>query len=629
MPANKPIRRSQLISPWGVGQMINFPKDESLMVAGLDLWELKFRELERSKSLDEFIVEEERLAKRLRVKNFRLPPDFRDNILEKTNQFLKIPFVRFPRWHYCTRCGYMHKVPIFHFEKPRCLGLKFDSGLSCSEIQNTKRQKLIPVRFIAICSQGHIQDFPFEEWVHNGSKCADSTPIMRLRAGRSSGALSGIDISCSCGAKKSMAGAFNENSLQRIGVNCRGERPWLGEETEKQNTQHCSQPLHVVQKGASNVYFSNVRSSIYLPQWEPSVDAELIEILEKNWVFMNSGRVNDDFDRSRFMFVVTQKLKIEFDQIDYWIEKLLDAAKKKIKGYDSIASTDSEEFYRKMEYDAILKEPGSEKQDFFVSKIGVNEYLENEIVSASFDNICLLHKLRETRAFTGFSRWLPEDGKNLEETKNFIKLGASINWLPAIVVRGEGVFFKFDETKLKKWAEKDDIIIRVKELSKNYNTAKINKGQEPRSITPEFILIHTFAHLVINQFSYECGYGSSALRERIYCNLEFPDEVMNGVLIYTASGDSEGSLGGLVRQGKPGNLETIVYNAIENARWCSSDPICIDSHGQGPNSCNLAACHNCALLPETCCEELNMLLDRAMLIGILDNPYIGYFNFQL
>ena len=81
-----------------------------------------------------------------------------------------------------------------------------------------------------------------------------------------------------------------------------------------------------------------------------------------------------------------------------------------------------------------------------------------------------------------------------------------------------------------------------------------------------------------------------------------------------------------MRQGRPGNLERIIYNAIENARWCSSDPICIDSHGQGPNSCNLAACHNCALLPETCCEESNMILDRAMLIGTLDNQKIGYFN---
>lgn len=625
MQANKPIRRSQLISPWGVGQMINFPKDESLMVAGLDLWELKFRDLERSKTLDEFIVEEERLAKRLRVKNFRLPPDFRDSGLEKKNQFLKIPFIRFPKWHYCTNCGYMHKVSIFHHEKPRCLGLPFP-GKSCVGIPEYRRRKLIPVRFIAVCPQGHIEDFPFEEWVHNGSRCVHDNPIMRLRAGRSSGALSGIDITCSCGEKKSMAGAFNENSLQRIGITCHAERPWLGEEFEKQNTRDCNEQLRVVQKGASNVYFSNVRSSIYLPQWQPTVDSELIDILEKNWIFLNDGRVNNEFDRKRFYFVVTQKLKVEFDQIDFWIDKLLEAAKKKIIDYDSINLTDSEEFYRKMEYDAILKEPGSEKQDFFVSKIKVEEYTADKIISKGFDSICLLHKLRETRAFIGFSRWLPEDGKTLEKKKDFIKLGNSINWLPAVVVRGEGVFFKFSEVAIKNWALREDVIERTRTLSRNFNKQKTDRGLEARNITPEFILLHTFAHLVINQFSYECGYGSSALRERIYCNLEYPDEVMNGILIYTASGDSEGSLGGLVRQGKPGNLETIVYNAIENARWCSSDPICIDSRGQGPNSCNLAACHNCALLPETCCEESNLLLDRALLVGELDNPTLGYFN---
>lgn len=625
MPANKPIRRSQLISPWGVGQMINFPKDESLMVAGLDLWELKFRELERSKSLDEFIVEEERLAKRLRVKNFRLPPDFRDNPLEKTNQFLKIPFVRFPKWHYCTNCGYMHKVPIFHHEKPKCLGIRF-ADRSCSDTPANRRRKLIPVRFISICPDGHLEDFPFEEWVHNGSKCSQDNPILRLRAGRSSGALSGIEISCSCGEKKSMAGAFNEHALARIGVRCHAERPWLGEELDRNNTGHCSQELRVVQKGASNVYFSNVKSSIYLPQWEPSVDGELIDILEKNWDFLNNGRVNNDFDRNRFMFVVTQKLRVDFDKTEFWIDKLLDAARKKVTGYDSMQSTDSEEFYRKMEYDAILKEPGSENQDFFVTKVNAKEYKENTAVVNSFDAICLLHKLRETRAFTGFSRWLPEDGKPLEEKKAFIKLADSINWLPAIVVRGEGVFFKFNENLIKEWALKEKVIERVKLLANNYNKSRTDKGQQPRKITPEFILIHTFAHLVINQFSFECGYGSSALRERIYCNIESEEEVMNGVLIYTASGDSEGSLGGLVRQGKPGNLEQIVNNAIENARWCSSDPICIDSHGQGPNSCNLAACHNCALLPETCCEESNMLLDRAILIGELDDPSIGYFE---
>ena len=466
------------------------------------------------------------------------------------------------------------------------------------------------------------------QWVHGGVQ-PEGQHYLRLRAGRSSGSLSGIEITCSCGAHKTMAGAFNEQSLTKIGVTCSGGRPWLGQEADRNNAFHCGQHLIVVQKGASNVYFSQVRSSIYLPQWEKSVDRRLVEVLEKNWVFLNTGMENGNFQRMRFELVAEKNFAME--KKEFYTDKLLEAASKRIAGADSSQTDDSEEKYRKMEYDAILAESGGENQDFFVTKNQANTYDDSETngaVSNGFTSIGLLHKLRETRAFVGFSRWLPDDGKTLTEKKNFIKLGQRIEWLPAVVVRGEGVFFEFNEKRLKEWATKDEVIKRAKYLSDNYNRPRELKGQKRRDIKPDFVLIHTFAHLVINQFSYECGYGSSALRERIYCNLEFPDDTMHGVLIYTASGDSEGSLGGLVRQGKQGNLETIVYNAIENARWCSSDPICIDSHGQGPNSCNLAACHNCSLLPETCCEESNMLLDRAMLIGELDNPSIGYFNFK-
>lgn len=605
--------------------MINFPKDESLMVVGLDMWEEKFRSITE---LNEFIIQEPRLAKRLGVKEFRLPPDFRDPGPGVTNPSLKIPFVRFPRWHYCTRCGHMEKVSIYDSQKPTCSGVSFDTGRSCNDIPERKRQRLIPVRFIAICPHGHIEDFPFMQWVHNGLQ-SEGHHYLRLRAGRSSGALSGIEITCSCGAHKTMAGAFNDQSLTKIGVTCSGGRPWLGQEAERNNTTHCGQHLIVVQKGASNVYFSQVRSSIYLPQWEKSVDRRLVEVLEKNWGFLTTGMEKGDFQRMRFELVAERNFAE--DKKELYIEKLLEAAKKRISGADSSATDDSEEKYRKMEYDAILGEAGGENQDFFVTKYHANTYNDSEsdgAINNGFSSIGLLHKLRETRAFVGFSRWLPDDGKSLIERKNFIKLGQRIEWLPAVVVRGEGVFFEFNERRLKEWASKDEVINRTKILSDNYNRPREAKGQQRREIKPEFVLIHTFAHLVINQFSYECGYGSSALRERIYCNLEFPNERMNGVLIYTASGDSEGSLGGLVRQGKPGNLETIVYNAIENARWCSSDPICIDSRGQGPNSCNLAACHNCALLPETCCEESNMLLDRALLIGELDYESMGYFNLK-
>lgn len=622
MPANKPVRRSQLISPWGVGQMINFPKDESLMVAGLDLWEDKFRSI---RDVDEFKVTEERLAKRLGVKDFRLPPDFRDPGVYVLNASLKIPFVRFPRWHYCTRCGHMEKVSIYHSRKPSCSGLVFSDGRSCASIPESKRQRLIPVRFIAICQLGHIQDFPFLAWVH-GAEPTEGGHTLRLRAGRSSGSLSGIEITCSCGAHKTMSGAFNEDSLLKIGITCSGDRPWLGQESERKNTSHCGQNLRVVQKGASNIYFPQIRSSIYLPQWEKSVDRRLVDVLEKNWGFLTQGKENGNFQRMRFELVAERCFPD--DKKDYYIERLLEAATKRLADGDTSKLGDSEEKYRKMEYDAILHEPGGENQDFCVTKCAAEEYNGSEIgsiISNNFSSIGLLHKLRETRAFVGFSRWLPDDGKSLDDRKNFIKLGGSISWLPAIVVRGEGVFFEFNHNSIKKWASKKEVIDRAALLSHNYNQPRIAKGQEPIVIKPELILIHTFSHLVINQFSFECGYGSSALRERIYCNIEFPEETMNGVLIYTASGDSEGSLGGLVRQGKPGNLETVVSNAIETAKWCSSDPICIDTSGQGPNSCNLAACHNCALLPETCCEHSNMLLDRAMVIGTLDQPSIGYF----
>jgi len=136
-------------------------------------------------------------------------------------------------------------------------------------------------------------------------------------------------------------------------------------------------------------------------------------------------------------------------------------------------------------------------------------------------------------------------------------------------------------------------------------------------LTPKLVLIHTFAHLLIRQLSFDCGYGSASLRERLYSNLEDNKNPMQGVLIYTAAGDSEGTMGGLVRMGEPGNIEESLYGAIRSASWCSSDPVCMESTGRGTDNSNLAACHGCALLPETSCEKGNRLLDRAM---IADSP---------
>jgi hypothetical protein len=72
-------------------------------------------------------------------------------------------------------------------------------------------------------------------------------------------------------------------------------------------------------------------------------------------------------------------------------------------------------------------------------------------------------------------------------------------------------------------------------------------------------------------------------------------------------------------------LGRILVNALEEAQWCSADPVCGEaarSGGQGPDSLNLAACHSCALLPETSCEHFNKFLDRMVVV----NPKISAFS---
>ena len=140
-----------------------------------------------------------------------------------------------------------------------------------------------------------------------------------------------------------------------------------------------------------------------------------------------------------------------------------------------------------------------------------------------------------------------------------------------------------------------------------------------------YILLHTLAHLIIRELTLRCGYTSASIKEKIYSS-EDNEKQMCGILVYTASSDSDGSLGGLARQGVPEKMQEIFLHMLESASWCSNDPICIDSKKQGYAALNYAACHACSLLPETSCECSNILLDRGAIIGNSDDSSLGYFS---
>ena len=248
-------------------------------------------------------------------------------------------------------------------------------------------------------------------------------------------------------------------------------------------------------------------------------------------------------------------------------------------------------------------------------------------------SISLIEKIREVQVMLGFSRISPFSASMIadgESNSKFVSVKkAEDDWYPGYNVYGEGIFIEFDEDAINRWRSGNAALEkRVKMLQENYDKSFIG-SQHKRDISWKFLLLHTVSHLLIKQLSFECGYNVSSLKERIYCGEAADGKEMAGILIYTASGDSEGTLGGLVRQGKCDTFPHIYKKAIESAVICSNDPVCSLSNGQGRDSLNLAACYSCCLLPETCCEEFNVFLDRGVVAGTYGNKKLGFFHEQL
>ena len=111
----------------------------------------------------------------------------------------------------------------------------------------------------------------------------------------------------------------------------------------------------------------------------------------------------------------------------------------------------------------------------------------------------MIEKLRETRVFAGFSRINSEDGRSIFDKMSDLSTN-DINWLPAHVVYGEGIFIKFRDDKIDEWLNRAPN--GINELITRYHRERLRRwdGYEERDLSPAFVLIHTFAHLLIKRF---------------------------------------------------------------------------------------------------------------------------------
>lgn len=625
------VRASQAVLQYGVGAMVDFPS-QTLMTAAPEYWN------------DQIVrIHDERLEKSLGVRYFGMPAGGKNRD--------GIAYTRFPEWYFCPKCRRFQPLSkwIAEFNKNAKEQEKTNNRNMSRRLYCPKdRVELVVARIVTVCTRGHINDFPWVKWTHakcfGGPKPVCVNPQLTFTTSPvASEGLEGLSLKCTtCGASATLKDAFNDKAFEKLDertenrydFTCEGRHPW------KNQTEACSCYPKVLQRGSSSVYFPVTASSLVIPPFSDIInsrveDSTLYEDFRNAIKTAMEMKISMNLSEEQTNVFIQGKIdeyagKIA-DNIGCRRDQVHEILRRRMSSGEEINYDTGSIEYRAAEFDALsgrISVTGTDYDDFKRVGTDIKKY-DIPFVKG----ISLIEKIREVQVMLGFSRISPFSASMIGDVgsnSSFVSVKkAEDDWYPGYNVYGEGIFIEFDEDAINRWRSGNGTLEkRVKILQENYDKSFIG-SQHERQISGKFLLLHTVSHLLIKQLSFECGYNISSLKERIYCGEAAEGKEMAGILIYTASGDSEGTLGGLVRQGRYDTFPRIYRKAIESAVICSNDPVCSLSNGQGRDSLNLAACYSCCLLPETCCEEFNVFLDRGVAVGTYSNKKLGFFYEQL
>lgn len=597
------LRRSAVVSMFGPGAVVDFRADNapvSGMAAGLEEWDRSFPPAGLANTQS---VHEPRLQKKLGVHGFRLPPVIEEQRRGEDPDPRRLVAVRFPQWLQCPECDRV--APVRHWNDDPGRAYRYCSACTAKK-PGGQKVFAIPVRFVLACPKGHVDEFPWHWWVGHKPDCKHRGELYLKSTGAG---LAGLILSCpKCHESKSMDGIFSSHTWEHFS-RCTGHRPWLANGDEP-----CTEQMVAVQRGASNLYFPVTQSALSIPPWSD----RLQDSVGGYW---NTLVSIDSTQRENFIEMMSKgELGPILKELKMSPAQLAAAIDRRVESYGEINTSD----LRPAEFRQFVEDPGDRIDhdlDFEIRRESVPDSIAPWIVT-----VVRAVRLREVRAITGFTRINPPGDPDSPEVAPLSK--TKLSWLPAIEVRGEGIFLSLNEKRLTAWESQPDVVARAASCHKRYRDdwkARHGDDSEPaRVITPRYMLCHTLSHALMRQLTLECGYSSSSLQERIYA--EIGDDPMAGVLIYTATTDADGTLGGLQRQGLAKKIAGILTRAIIGMEWCSSDPLCITDMMGAQNAFSHSACHSCVMVPETSCEAFNYFLDRALLVGEPNSSSVGFFH---
>lgn len=582
------IRRSQIITTYGPGALIDLPRD-SAIVAGLEAWP-------GPSQLHQ--LNEPRLERRLRDMTGVTAPRLYAPPTRDESEFWRqsppgITAWRFPEWFVVQVDG--NSRPLVHRD-------------ALDERRRYDGKPTVPIRFVRACPRGHVADIQWSDFVHRGKK-VDHVPRLTLEERGATGELGNLWVRCECGMSRRMSEAA-DISTNPLGP-CPGTRPWLGPNT----AEDCGLPSRLLIRTATNAYFPMVVRALSLPERGDALD----QVVHDLWDYL---QIVEDIGHLGFIkknpAVADALSGFEDDEV---LEAIL---RRRTDATQTAVSVKS------VELDALLNVEEGYGDDVPINPDFHARRLPDGYRSERFpelETVVQVHRLREVLALAGFTRLeapMPDiDGEYRDDVKR-ADLAIDPSWFPAVENRGEGVFLHLATEAVRAWQARPGVKRRVADLERGHRAwAELRKNSHPFP-GGAYVMLHTLSHLLLQSLSTHCGYPAASIRERIYIDMIGE---RYGLLLYTASPDAEGTLGGLVQQAR--DIEIHLERALEAAELCSNDPVCSQHRPSASVEDRLlhgAACHACTLIAETSCEMWNDYLDRALVVPTLDVTDAAFFE---
>ncbi|WP_310773605.1 DUF1998 domain-containing protein [Mycobacterium sp. Z3061] len=640
-------RPSSLLYTYGPGAIMDLP-GFSVMPAGLDDWEPIWKRRQHIPSIIEpRLLDVVRMHLGDQVDVLRpYPWQPKQNAFAQDGADLGIPARVFPQLLRCTGCDYLGPLPRFtytntHPFRPDLAQFTHKScpgrGAARGPVKSGRRESpAVPAQHLLTCTNGHLDEFPYELWVHRGRRCAKAErPDLKMRdanLGKSVGSM----IACTqCGATRGMAEAQGSVGRDKLPQTCRGRHPHLNAFDQK-----CGARPALIMMGASNLWFASTQSIIVMPR----TDAEKAEALaDRLRVELGVEQITQFAGQLDVIRAMAGLKKVDLsavsdDSLAAVIADVMSPRESDERRKQKLASWDPVELLvPEWQY---LQKPALFPSQKNTTGLMVTEMGRGSRLPGQIGRIVAVNQMKKVNAFIGFTR-LDEMDRVNDLPGRLVKLNRNgrPTWVPATEDRGEGIFLQLNLDAVEAWENSlyTTALWAAHRAANRRNFARrfseTAKAVDPdtRLPAPRYWLLHTLSHVLIREMAMSCGYGAASLSERIYgWPASAHREGAAGLLICTTASDSEGTLGGLVALSEPSRLEGLVISALRRAARCSSDPVCAMRTPSDPEDfLHGAACHCCTFASETSCEKANRFLDRRFLLTLPSadgKPVPGFFG---